>query len=131
MGVAPSVGFLRRLSETFPDVVLRWDNHRGQFVLWERTRSGHMAVIQDVPKGHTLGQQILDHLTMCSLAARGGMQNIINSVDEMADRVREAEIAKAKQPDPERLLWGLQREFRDVLSVPLGVRVQVPKGAPS
>ena len=90
-----------------------------------------MAVIQDVPKGHPIGQQLLDHLKLCSLAARGGMQNIIDSVDEMADRAREAEIAKAKQPDPERLLWGLRREFRDVLSVPLGVNVQVPKSLPS
>lgn len=133
LGLAPDEVFLRRLKVAHPSVEVRWATDRGVFVLWEKTRRGHMAVIQDIPPAHPFDQRLIDHLTSCSLAAQGGLDKIIEGVDEADDKIKADEIAAARkrEPDPERLLWAAQKDFRDILSTPLGIHVSVPQGLPT
>ena len=130
LGFAPSAPFMQRLAERFPTVSLRWDKrpNRRCFVLWEKTRSGRMAVIQDLPKGVIPDQRVIDHLTLCELATKPGYQSIINAVDQQSAKMTEERKRKAqkKECDWDRVLWAARKEARDKLSVPMGVFSQVP-----
>ena len=129
-GFAPSVPFMQRLAERFPTVSLRWDKrpNRRCFVLWEETRSGKMVVIQDLPKGTSPDQRVLDHLALCELATKPGYQSIINAVDQQSAKMTEERKRKSqkKECDWDRVRWTGRKEARDKLSVPMGVFVQVP-----
>ena len=130
-GVAPSGSFLRTLKERFPTVQVRWDRRprRRCFVLWEKTRSNRWEIIQDIPTGSPLDQRVIDHLTLCSMAAQPGMQAIISAVDEQQSKMVKKRTDKSRKHecDWDRVLWAARREARDALSVPMGVFSQVPK----
>ena len=128
-GFAPSQAFMRSLSDRFPEVHVRWDNRprRGCFVLWEKTRSGRWAIIQDVPKGHPLDNRVLDHLTLCRLAQQPGIQSIIERCDETFESKRQAKIEKETKhkTDWDKVMWHAKKLARDELSTPTGVFSQV------
>ena len=87
-----------------------------------------MVVIQDLPKGTSPDQRVLDHLALCELATKPGYQSIINAVDQQSAKMTEERKRKSqkKECDWDRVLWTGRKEARDKLSVPMGVFVQVP-----
>ena len=131
LGLAPSAFFLRGLLERYPEVMLRWDRRprRQCFVLWEKTRRGDWVVIKDVPKGHPLDQRLYDYLALCDLAQHGGIQNILNEVDERFEAGKEAKKVRdgAGKTDWDKIMWAGKRDLREAESTPYGLFGQVPK----
>jgi hypothetical protein len=125
-GLAPDPVFLRKLSDLFPTVVIRWDKRpsRQCFVMWENTKSEGWIVIQDLPKGTRLDQRVLDHLILCDMSTQPGMQSIIDKVDAEDERIKMEPINNSTT-DWDRVMWGAQKDFADATGRPMGVRVPV------
>ena len=108
-----------------------WDRRpfRRCFVLWEKTRHGHMVVLKDVPRAMGWDQRLLDYLALCDIASKPGIKSVLAAIDKREDE-RKARKAPVSNCDWDKVMWAAKKDMSEAESYPMGIHVQVPGNAP-
>ena len=108
-----------------------WDRRpfRRCFVLWEKTRHGHMVVLKDVPKARGGDQRLLDYLALCDIASKPGIKSVLAAIDKREDE-RKSRKSPVSNCDWDKVMWAAKKDMSEAESYPMGIHVQVPGNAP-